>query len=93
MPKVFCMQSIRSAPDPSFPNAVRLPLGWSLPGPCLNDYPFASQASINFISAKVDDCFVDKIDVPFLNSTNKIDGNFVTHWTIQTTNFLTKKFL
>ena len=56
---------------------MRSPLGWSLLGPCLDDYPVASQASANFISAKVDDCFADKIDVPFLKSTKKVDGNFV----------------
>ena len=43
----------------------------------MDDYPVASQASVNLISAKVDDCFADEIDVPFLNSTNKIIGNFV----------------
>ena len=77
VPKVFRVQSIRSAPDPSLPDAVRSPLGWSLLGPCLDDYPVASQESVNFISAKVDDCFADKIDAIFLKSTNKIDGNFV----------------
>ena len=77
VPKVFRVQSIRSAPDPSLPDAVRSPLGWSLLGPCLDDYPVASQESVNFISAKVDNCFADKIDALFLKSTNKIDGNFV----------------
>ena len=59
------MQSIRSAPDPSLPDAVRSPLGWSLLGLSLDDYPVASQASVNFISAKFDDCFADEIDKPF----------------------------
>ena len=68
MSKVFRVQSIRSALDPSLLHAVRSPLGWSLFGPCLDDYPVASQASVNFISAKVDDCFSNAIDVP--------DGNF-----------------
>ena len=77
VPQVFREQSIGSDLDPSLPDAVRAPLGWSLLGPCLDDYPVASQASVNFISAKVDDCFADKIDAFFLKSTNKIDGNFV----------------
>ena len=88
VPKV---QSIRSAPDPSLPDAMRSPLGWSLLKPCLDDYPVASQASINFISAKFDDCFADKIDVPFLNSTNQINDNFVNTLDILDDQFFDKE--
>ena len=88
---MFCVQSIRSAPYPSLPNEVRSPLGWSLLGPCLDDYPVASQASVNFISAKFGDCFADKIDVPFLNSTNQIDGNFVNTLDIMDDQFFDKE--
>ena len=77
MPKVFRVQSIRSAPDPSFPNAVRFPLAWSLLELCLDNCSVASQVSVNIISAKVDDSLADAIHVPFLNLTNKIDYNFV----------------
>ena len=85
------MQSIRSAPDPSLPDAMRSLLGWSLLEPCLDDYPVASQASVNFISAKFDDCFADKIDVPFLNSTNQINDNFVNTLDILDDQFFDKE--
>ena len=79
MPKVFCVQSVRSAPDPSLSNAVGLSLGWSLLRLCFDDYSVASHVSVNVIAAKVDNCSAHAIDVPLLNLTNKNCVNCVNN--------------